>query len=147
MAKIINLEEYRRKKDKKEKPTKPKEISKSQTIIKESSKNLKDTLTLNVQDIEIFETKNEIFFYLRFHIEGPKSSNAEKQIFKLLDDFHQKYKLLGKTILNSQNIKIISNFKKFLIEIKLPKNSSEEQINVVKTILEELKENLKKFTI
>jgi hypothetical protein len=135
MPKIINLDEYRKKRDKKDKFLKPKEKIQSRYFHKVPAEAIKGNL--KIKDIETYSLEDEIIFVLKFNGGGLK-------ILDILDDFYEKYESMVIKYLNAKNFIVIfdEDTKEFVAQITLSSNTSEELKQTAKDILEELRQKL-----
>jgi hypothetical protein len=92
---------------------------------------------LAVKDIEMQETENNIIFQMRFKGGGSK-------IIELLDNFYQENETKIQQSLRVEDFGIIldGDRKEFVAQIVLPKDISEEDKQIARNILEELKQKL-----
>jgi hypothetical protein len=135
MAEIINLDKYRKKRDKKEKPLKSAEKFKLLHFSKVSPEYIKGDLRIG--DIETYENVNTIIFILRF-------IGSSSKILNILNDFYNKYESIVTTRLNATGFSIVfdGDYKKFVAQIILPRDSSEKNKKEAKEILKKLKQKL-----
>jgi hypothetical protein len=93
--------------------------------------------TLVIEDIEMQETEKSIIFQMRFRGGGNK-------IFNLISNFYQENETRVKEFLGVEDFGIIldGDKKEFVAQIALPKNISEEDKQIARNVLEELKQKL-----
>jgi len=92
---------------------------------------------LEIKDIEMQETENNVIFQMRFRGGGDK-------ITDLVNNFYQENEAKVKQSLRIEDFGIIldGDTKEFVAQIVLPKNISEEDKQTARNILEELKQRL-----
>jgi hypothetical protein len=108
-------------------------------IISAFKKSLEDFIggTLVIEDVETQETEKNIIFRMRFRGGGIK-------IFELINNFYQENEIKVKQSLKVEDFGIIldGDKKEFVAQIALPKNVSEEDKQIARNVLEELKQKL-----
>jgi hypothetical protein len=135
MAEIINLDKYRKKRGRKEELPKSTEKFKLLHFSKVPREVIKGDLRIG--NIETYKYADTIIFVLKF-------SGGGSKILKLLDDFYSEYESIVTTRLNATGFSIVfdGDYQKFIAQIILPIDSSEQKKKEAEKILKKLKQKL-----